>query len=142
MVPLGASSTEAASEHAFPENQVRATWTASAVEFLLGTVIDAGNAHRRQLGRYYVKRQIAILRISAEAHLACTLSHLVVVIHQRHNLISVPAMLPRVVQNPILKYREVVLRISKAADHALQLARDVVNSKCRVQTSLLDYLPC
>src|SRR5215472_2850240 len=51
-------------------------------------------------------------------------------------------MLPGVVQNPILEYREVVLRVAQAADHTFQFARDVVNSQCSVQTSLLDYLPC
>src|SRR5215469_13558413 len=51
-------------------------------------------------------------------------------------------MLPHVVQNPILEYGEVVLRVAQSANHAFEFARDVVNSQCSVQTGLLDNLPC
>src|SRR3974377_750990 len=116
MMSTRAFSTEVATEHAFPKNEVGTTWTASAVELLLSPVVNARNAHGGQLGCDNVKRQIRVLFVTAEAHLASAFAYLVVIIHKGHNLVPVPAMLPHVIQNPILEHREVVLWVSQAAN--------------------------
>src|SRR5271157_5120717 len=120
-----AFSSEVATEHAFPENKVKATRTTSAVELLFSPVIDARDTQGRQLGRDNIECEITVLRVSAEAHLASTFAHLVVIIYQCHNLVPVPAMLFRVVQDPILEQREVVLRVSQTANHSFKFTGDV-----------------
>ena len=120
--------SKGATEHAFPENDVKAARTTATVELLLSSVIDARDAHGGQLGRDYLEREITVLRVSAEAHVASAFAHLVVIINQRDNLAPVPAMLCRVVQRSILEQREVVLRVSQTANHSFKFTGDVLNA--------------
>ena len=66
----------------------------AAVKALLRTVIDAGNAHGRQLNGQHVERQIADLAVAAEPPLAAALADLVVVVHQGNHLVAVPTVFP------------------------------------------------
>src|SRR5262249_17882126 len=65
----------------------------------------------------------------------------VVVVHDRHYAVAVPAVQRLVVENPVAEQREVVRRLAIAARHPLEFARHALDPEGRVQAALRDDLP-
>src|SRR5262249_52845212 len=140
MAALRAEASEPAAKHALTQDQIRRVGAAAAVEALLRAIVDAGNAHRGQLGRHDVEGKVSEVSIAAEALPAAPLANLIVVVHERDDLIAVPAM-AGLVEDPVAEQREVVRGVALAGDHPLQLAGDIVDAQGRVQAGLLHDFP-
>src|SRR5262245_36165502 len=138
---LGAQTTKPAAEHVLPEDEVRAVGAPSAVEALLGAVIEAGDPHGGQLHGHHVERQVAEPNVAAEARLRATLADLIVVVHQGNHLVAIPAVPGRRIQNPVAEYGEIIHWVGVSRDHAFELARDVLDSQGGIQAGPLYYPP-
>src|SRR5208337_1399256 len=133
--------TKTAPEHVLAEHQIGAARPAAAVELLLGSIIDAWNTHGRQLNGNHIEGQRAVIGISAKARLASALPDLIVVIDQRDHAVPIPPVEDLIIEDPVTKQREVILRLAVAGDHPLQFTGNVFDPQGRVQSALLHHLP-
>src|SRR4029453_15207391 len=133
--------SESATEHALAEHEVRAARTPTAVEALLGPVIDARNPHRGELRCDDVEGEVAKPAVAAEPRLARAFADLIVVVDQGDHAVPVPAVQGVVVEPPVWEDGEVLGRLAVAAGHPLELTWDVLDPGRGVQPGLLDDLP-
>ena len=124
--------TEGAAEHAFAQVAVV---VAGAVEGLLGTVVNAGDAHGTEVQtQHCLEVSIAIVDpVATEAPLVVALAHLVVIVEQGDDVLAEPHVRGLVHQRRIAEQVEEVNRLAPALGQIVHAVGDVVDAQRRVE---------
>src|SRR4051812_26084808 len=130
-----AEGTELPAEHALADVTVVA---ARSVEALLAAVVDAGDPERGGIERQHGEGEARPDRVGAETRLVGAFPNLIVVVVEGDDLVAEPRVRVLVDEHGVAEQREVLLGLSAALDHPLELVRDVVDAERRVEAGRLE----